>query len=122
MRMVRGFRCSFEPPPASGTMWQAAGRTWLGTCAAGLQCSKDIGVLELRPYQDRPMRHEHLLTVKGPDLYPVVVALLVWGGKWMAVEAGSHARWIHRRGHAPRAEPACAHCRQTLLPTDVATS
>ena len=35
----------------------------------------DAGVLERRPYQDRPVRHEYRLTQKGLDLWPVLVAL-----------------------------------------------
>jgi DNA-binding HxlR family transcriptional regulator len=40
------------------------------------------GVLERRRYRDHPPRHEYLLTEKGRDLLPVVVALGRWGRKW----------------------------------------
>lgn len=39
----------------------------------------DEGILERRPYQQRPERFEYLLTEKGLDLWPVIVALLQWG-------------------------------------------
>src|SRR3981189_3485252 len=37
------------------------------------------GVLEKRLYQERPVRHEYLLTDKGLDLWPTIVALMRWG-------------------------------------------
>ena len=37
------------------------------------------GVLEKRPYQDNPVRHEYVLTELGLSLRPVVVALAAWG-------------------------------------------
>ena len=40
------------------------------------------GVLERRPYQERPLRHEYFLTEKGLDLWPALVALMQWGDKY----------------------------------------
>lgn len=40
------------------------------------------GVLERVPYQERPPRHEYVLTDKGRALSDVVVALLSWGDEW----------------------------------------
>jgi DNA-binding HxlR family transcriptional regulator len=39
----------------------------------------DAGILERRVYQERPTRHEYLLTQAGRDLKPVVIALAAWG-------------------------------------------
>lgn len=44
----------------------------------------DHGVLEKRPYQDRPVRYEYRLTPKGVDLSPALVALMRWGDKHLA--------------------------------------
>ena len=41
----------------------------------------DEGILVKRPYQERPLRSEYRLTVKGADLWPVLVALLQWGDR-----------------------------------------
>ena len=38
-------------------------------------------VLERIEYQQRPRRFEYMLTPKGVDLWPVLVALLKWGDK-----------------------------------------
>jgi len=37
------------------------------------------GLLQRRPYQDRPARFEYLLTDLGRSLRPVIVALAAWG-------------------------------------------
>ncbi len=42
----------------------------------------EAGLLETRPYSDRPPRHEYRLTDKGRDLYPVLMGLLDWGNRW----------------------------------------
>ncbi|WP_431287181.1 winged helix-turn-helix transcriptional regulator [Roseateles chitinivorans] len=38
-------------------------------------------LLEKRLYSDKPPRYEYLLTPKGRDLRPVMLALLTWGNK-----------------------------------------
>ena len=42
------------------------------------------GILEKRLYQERPKRYEYVLTEKGLDLWPTIVALLQWGNKYAA--------------------------------------
>src|SRR5512144_1598110 len=42
------------------------------------------GILERQRYSERPERYEYRLTEKGRDLYPVLVALLRWGDRWLA--------------------------------------
>lgn len=37
------------------------------------------GLLERRPYQTNPVRHEYVLTDLGRSLRPVIVALAAWG-------------------------------------------
>jgi DNA-binding HxlR family transcriptional regulator len=39
------------------------------------------GLLERRPYAQRPVRHEYRLTAKGRDFFPVAVALFAWGNR-----------------------------------------
>ena len=43
------------------------------------------GVFERVRYQERPERYEYRLTEKGRDLYPVIVSLVGWGDRWMAL-------------------------------------
>ncbi|WP_018545054.1 winged helix-turn-helix transcriptional regulator [Streptomyces sp. LaPpAH-108] len=39
------------------------------------------GLLERRPYQTNPVRHEYVLTDLGRSLRPVIVALAAWGNR-----------------------------------------
>jgi DNA-binding HxlR family transcriptional regulator len=54
--------------------------------AARLRALEQAGVIERRPYSERPPRHEYHLTESGRDLIPVIRALLAWGDKWVMDE------------------------------------
>lgn len=54
------------------------------------------GILERRAYQEHPPRYEYLLTEKGRDLLPVIVALGRWGMKWTDT-AAAPPRLVHTR-------------------------
>jgi hypothetical protein len=43
------------------------------------------GLLAREPYREpgQRTRHEYRLTEKGADLFPVLVALLQWGDRWL---------------------------------------
>ena len=41
----------------------------------------DAGLLERRPYSERPPRLEYVLTEKGQSLGPIVKAMRDWGAK-----------------------------------------
>lgn len=47
------------------------------------------GLLERRPYQTNPTRHEYVLTELGRSLRPVIVALAAWGNARLAPEQRS---------------------------------
>jgi DNA-binding HxlR family transcriptional regulator len=49
----------------------------------------DSGLLARRPYQDRPLRYEYVLTPSGEDFRPVLLALLAWGNRHFAPEGVS---------------------------------
>ena len=48
----------------------------------------EAGVLKKVAYQEAPVRHEYRLTSKGLDLHPVVMAIVHWGDRHYAGEAG----------------------------------
>jgi DNA-binding HxlR family transcriptional regulator len=78
------------------------------------------GILERLQYQGRPPRFEYRLTEKGRDLYPVIVALLGWGDRWMADGAGPPVELVHRRcGHQMIPVPTCPHCGEAVGARDV---
>lgn len=68
----------------------------------------DQGILEKRPYSQRPPRYEYRLTAKGRDLYPIVVTLMQWGDKYTATD-GAPVVLVH---------DACGHPTTPLLTCD----
>lgn len=44
------------------------------------------GLLSRESYQDRPTRHEYLLTAKGRDLLPTFQAMAIWAGRWHSLD------------------------------------
>ena len=47
------------------------------------------GLLERRPYSERPLRHEYVLTPRGRDFRTVLWALVAWGNKHFAPDGES---------------------------------
>lgn len=47
------------------------------------------GLLERRPYQTNPVRHEYVLTELGHSLRPVIITLAAWGNSRLAPEERS---------------------------------
>ena len=44
-----------------------------------LRALTEAGIMERRIYQERPPRHEYVLTDEGKELFPVVMGLMRWG-------------------------------------------
>jgi DNA-binding HxlR family transcriptional regulator len=44
------------------------------------------GLFERRLYCERPPRHEYVLTQKGRDFFPVLMALFAWGNQYLPPE------------------------------------
>lgn len=77
------------------------------------------GVLERRPYDNRP-RYEYHLTDRGTELFDVLMAMVGWGDKWLAGKAGPPVLYRHHAcGEISRAVPRCAHCGEPMHATDV---
>ena len=78
------------------------------------------GILERRAYQQRPERFEYRLTDKGRDLYPVLIALMQWGDRYTAGEAGPPVELIHEPcGQHTQPRLVCDHCGEPIDPRDV---
>lgn len=83
--------------------------------AARLKKLVDDGILARVQYQDRPRRYEYRLTEKGIDLYPVVVALLRWGDRWMVGPDGPPIELVHRNcGHHVMPMLTCPACNEEV--------
>ena len=80
----------------------------------------ELGILERRRYQERPERWEYRLTDKGRDLFPLVVALIAWGQRWLSDPSGPPELLIHDSCHNVLAPIVrCDVCRRTVAPRDV---
>ena len=80
----------------------------------------EAGMLERRPYSERPRRHEYALTPKGFEFVDVLMAMVAWGDRWTAGDAGPPVLYRHRAcGKITHAEPHCAACGEILRSTDV---
>jgi len=58
------------------------------TLATRLKHLLEYGIIERVRYQERPPRDEYRLTLKGQDLWKVIVALREWGDRWDATGLG----------------------------------
>ncbi|MDO9410344.1 helix-turn-helix domain-containing protein [Patulibacter sp.] len=78
--------------------------------ASRLEAMVQEGLLERSPYREPGQRErtEYVLTDKGRDLYPVIVALRQWGDRHLAGEAGVPIHSEHAGcGAAVHAELVC---------------
>jgi DNA-binding HxlR family transcriptional regulator len=74
------------------------------------------GMLERRQYQDRPPRYEYHLTEKGRDFYPVLLAMMRWGDRWLHGKNGPPILLRHTAcGELTHGDLVCRHCRELLV-------
>jgi DNA-binding HxlR family transcriptional regulator len=87
---------------------------------ARLQRLVEQGVLERVPYQERPARFEYMLTDKGLDLWPTIVALMQWGDEHATPDAGVQVVLEHRGcGGVVDSHRMCDSCGALLEVRDV---
>lgn len=80
----------------------------------------EAGMLERRLYSERPPRHEYLLTEMGAEFVDVLMAMVAWGDRWTAGDAGPPALYRHRAcGEITEVEPHCAVCGEIMRSGDV---
>ena len=77
------------------------------------------GILEKRPYQDRPTRYEYFLTEKGIDLWPVMITMMHWGDHWLATDEGPPVVIHHKEcGGEVDDRGYCERCGERLTARD----
>jgi DNA-binding HxlR family transcriptional regulator len=82
----------------------------------------DEGILEKRPYQERPPRYEYFLTEKGLDLWPVMISMLHWGDRHLAEDNGPPMLIRHKGcGGLVDDRGTCTECGQRLTARDAYT-
>ena len=75
----------------------------------------DEKILSKIPYSERPLRFEYLLTEKGRDLHPVLIAVMNWGDAWLDGGRGSPNPLRHVGcGHVTRPVMVCSACREDV--------
>lgn len=62
---------------------------------------ESAGVLQREQYQQRPPRHEYLLTESGKALYPVIVTLVDWANANVPAPSGSSVMLVDRETGIP---------------------
>lgn len=63
---------------------------------------------------------EYRVTEKGLDLQPVLMALMQWGDRYTAGEAGPPVVHVHLAcGHDADARLHCSHCGEALTPREL---
>jgi DNA-binding HxlR family transcriptional regulator len=86
--------------------------------ASRLRRLEELGVLERRPYSERPPRFEYHLTEMGAALRPIVIALKEWGDSHL--NAGSEpVVFEHTCGSEFHPVTVCAACREPLGPGEL---
>lgn len=80
----------------------------------------EAGMLERRQYSERPPRHEYVLTEMGTDFVNVLMAMVSWGDRWTAGDAGPPVLYRHRAcGEIAHVEPHCSVCGEVMHSGDV---
>lgn len=78
------------------------------------------GVLRKAAYQDHPPRHEYRLTDKGLELHPVIMAIVGWGDRHYAGEAGRPLLHRHKAcGCDFHMVATCSECGEPVGARDV---
>jgi len=92
-----------------------------GVLADRLNRLVEAGILERRRYQERPERFEYRLTDKGRDLWPMTMALVKWGDRYLA-EDGPPRLFFHRDcGGEVTERLTCSKCGAELRVGEVET-
>ncbi|SEG79206.1 DNA-binding transcriptional regulator, HxlR family [Nonomuraea solani] len=82
----------------------------------------DEGLLRKEPYREpgQRQRDEYRLTEKGRDLYPLLVALMHWGDKYLTGDDGPPVLLTHRDCGAPIEQHfRCAEGHEVAGPREV---
>jgi DNA-binding HxlR family transcriptional regulator len=79
----------------------------------------DAGIMQRRTYSRNPEHYDYLLTDRGRDLAPVIVALTEWGDRWAAPD-GPPVLYAHSVcGGRISQQTTCADCGQVQDPAEV---
>ena len=79
----------------------------------------DHGVLERKPYDQRP-RFEYHLTAKGLEVVDILMVMRTFGDRWLAGEAGPPVLYRHHAcGKISDVDLRCTECGESMHAGDV---
>lgn len=89
-----------------------------------LKSLESDGMIERRPYSEKPLRHGYHLTEKGRAFYPVIHALRAWGETWCkSKDEGIAVNFVHRAcGHDVGVSNVCPVCKLPVERKDLDSS
>jgi hypothetical protein len=65
-------------------------------------------------------RKKYVLTEKGRDLHPIILAFIKWGHRWLADESGPLLLLHHSKCNHPLTPVMCCeHCKEIIDIKDV---
>lgn len=77
---------------------------------ARLRTLEEEGIVRRRRYQERPVRHEYVLTARGRDLFPAIIALMAWGDAHLAPAGPPAVAYHHGCGGRMDGATVCDRC------------
>lgn len=99
--------------------WQARLGVARNVLAARLKTLVEQGVMETRLYSEHPPRKDYLLTRKGRDLAPVIVALKAWGDAHVYGPSARPLDLVHACGAELTPKVVCSACGETVEGRDL---
>jgi DNA-binding HxlR family transcriptional regulator len=88
--------------------------------AERLRWLTENGVVERQEYASKPPRYEYVLTVKGLELFEVLMVMVRWGDKWLAGAVGPPVLYRHHAcGQISHVELHCSGCGKPMSATDI---
>ena len=74
-----------------------------------------LGIMRQTTDEDRFGKGAYVLTAKGLDIYPILIAIQAWADRWLRERYRSPLKLTHRPcGHTLRLRVSCDHCGQAL--------
>ncbi len=94
--------------------------------ATRLRTLQEAGIIDRRPYTDRPPRYEYFLTDAGTELVPVLLTLQAWADRHLSGHLTIPIRHnVERhsarggRAHRLRADLVCRTCGEAVIARDL---
>ncbi len=85
-----------------------------------LKVLTENGIMEKQTDPDDARRIQYRLTEKGLDLYPIILAMMQWGDKWLDDGQGPPLILHHNTcGHRLHPIMCCRHCGRPVLARDI---